>query len=54
MNEYTVLQAFERHSIGDTVSLNARQAKYLLLNGCIEAKAKEPSPEPVKKIKEAN
>lgn len=54
MNEYAVLQAFEHHSIGDTVSLNNRQAKYLLLNGSIELKVKEPTPEPAKKIKEAN
>jgi hypothetical protein len=54
MNEYTVLKAYEQHIIGDTVLLNARQAKYLLLNGSVQLKTKEPTPEPAKKSKEAN
>jgi hypothetical protein len=49
MNDYLVLQAYEQHSVGDTVSLNARQAKYLLLNGSVQLKAKEPAPEAPKK-----
>ncbi len=49
MNEYIVLQAYEQHTIGDTVSLNARQAKYLLLNGSVQLKAKEPVPDVPKK-----
>ena len=49
MNEYIVLKAFEQYAIGDTVALNARQAKYLLLNSSVALKAKEPAPDVPKK-----
>lgn len=37
MKEYTVLLAYENHTVGDIIALNHRQAKYLLLSGHIEA-----------------
>lgn len=49
MNDYLVLKAFERHKEGDTVLLNNRQAKYLLLNGSVALKQKETPPTPTKK-----
>jgi hypothetical protein len=49
MNKYIVLKAFEQHTVGDTVSLNARQAKYLVLNGSVALKAKESAPDVPKK-----
>lgn len=49
MNEYTVLKPFERYNVGDTVFLNTRQAKYLLLNGSIRLVVPEPVVETPKK-----
>lgn len=34
---YLVKKAFERFAAGATIALNARQAKYLLMSGHIEA-----------------
>jgi hypothetical protein len=50
MNGYLVLKAFDAYKPGDTVSLNARQAKYLLLNGLIKVKpTAKPKPQPQEK-----
>jgi hypothetical protein len=39
MQEYRVLIPHEWRAAGDTVKLNPRQAKYLLLSGHIQVKA---------------
>lgn len=41
MNDYTVLKAFESHDVGDTLSLNPRQAKFLLTGGLIKVKKQD-------------
>ncbi|QSB03236.1 hypothetical protein JWZ98_10045 [Methylomonas sp. EFPC1] len=38
MTEYLVEIAFEQYAVGDTIKLNSRQAKYLLLSGHIVLK----------------
>ncbi|PPK72686.1 hypothetical protein B0F88_103119 [Methylobacter tundripaludum] len=41
MSEYIVKKAIEGNAEGDTIKLNSRQAKYLLLSGHIELKPAE-------------
>jgi hypothetical protein len=58
--EFEVKKAFEQHEIGDTVFLNARQAKYLQMSGHIDpvntvipAKSKELEEKPVNATEQA-
>ncbi len=48
MQDYTVLNVFDGHALGDIITLNSRQAKYLLLSGHIQLKAAD---KPVKAAK---
>ena len=41
MSDYIVKKAFEGNAEGDTVKLNSRQAKYLLMSDHIELKLAE-------------
>jgi hypothetical protein len=41
MSDYSVEKAFEGHAVGDVITLNSRQAKYLLLSGHIKLKPAE-------------
>jgi hypothetical protein len=43
MKDYTVLKVYENHAIGETIKLNLRQAKYLLLSGHIQPVAENKS-----------
>jgi len=47
---YFVKKPFEGHAAGETIKLNSRQAKYLLLSGHIQPIQPKPAEKP--KIKE--